>query len=119
MNKYLTQLCFQIEIEDKQEISFEMQWRFILAESESDAVFAAREIGLKEEQVFLNGKNKNVHWKFISIAEVIEINEANHGVEIISSQVEPIDSNDYLKFIELKSQDLAFRINKKELTFRL
>ncbi len=119
MNKYLAQLCFQIEIESKKEISFDIQWRFILADSKEDAIFLARELGLVEEQTFFNYQDKQVNWKFIGVPEIIEIPELNHGMEIISNSIEPIDSKEYARFIQLKSQDLALRISKKELTFHL
>lgn len=118
-NKFLAQLCFQIEVEGKKSVSFDNQWRLILADSKSDAVFLARELGLTEEHTYLNDKNKKVHWKFMGVPEIIEIPELSHGIEIISSLISPEDANDYSNYIKLKSQDLALSISKKELTFHL
>lgn len=118
-HKFLAQICFQIEVEGKKTVSFDNQWRFILADSKSDAIFLARELGLNEEQTFLNENEKKVHWKFMGVPEIIEIPELAHGIEIISQLVSPDDAVDYSNYIKLKSQDLALNISKKELTYHL
>lgn len=118
-HKFLAQICFQIEVEGKKTVSFDNQWRLILADSKSEAIFLARELGLNEEQIFLNENEKKVHWKFMGVPEIIEIPELAHGVEIISQLVSPEDAKDYSNYIKLKSQDLALDITKKELTYHL
>lgn len=85
MKWYLAKLVYRIVCGDgKHTPQFDEQLRLINAEDELHAFQKARLFGHKEQDNFLNATHKPVHWKFIDVSEIHELNSLNDGVEIYS-----------------------------------
>jgi hypothetical protein len=116
---YIAQLYFKIEMQDQKKSQFDCQLRIIQSDSEEEAFFIAKEIGLKEESQFVNDKGQLVKWNFAGITEIKEMNLLENGAMIFSSTIETDKKDDFLLYIHTKSRDLALNLSKKELIFSL
>ncbi len=107
MEWYLSKLVYQI-ICDKGEHrpQFDEQLRLIQAEDELHAFNKARLLGEKEEDRFLNTRNKPVCWKFIDVLEIHKLNNLVDGVEMYSRILEEEDAGSYIKTTRLRARHL-------------
>ena len=109
MNWYLIKFIFNIQIDKTDsQFQFDEQLRLINALSVSDAFLKARNLGKKEEDVFLNDKGEQVVWKFIDVTEVKLLQNFEHGQEIYSSITEHPQPED-INFIQQKAQFLQIQ----------
>lgn len=116
---YIAQLYFKIEIENQKMAQFDCQLRWVKAENEEEAYFIAKEIGLKEENHFVNEQGKLVRWNFVGITQINEMKTEENGSQLFSSTIETDLKDSFLQYIISKSKDLALELSKKELTFSL
>lgn len=104
MNWYLAKMVFNIDIEEgKHNSQFDEQLRVITADSTDEAFFKARALGRREEEVFLNAKQKSVNWKFIDVSEIQQLQELKDGSEIYSTTHETEEANEYISFVKHKA----------------
>ena len=104
MNWYLAKMVFNIDIENgKHNSQFDEQLRMIKAENADEAFFKARAIGRREEQVFMNTKQKEVNWKFIDVSEIQQLQEFKDGSEIYSTTHETEEASEYISFVKHKA----------------
>ena len=83
---------------------FDEQLRVILAKNPEDAFIKAYEMGMSEQDSFLNQKNDWVRWKFINIADLYPINQLIDGAEIYS-RIEEVDNADaYITFVHRRAE---------------
>jgi hypothetical protein len=114
MQKYLTKLMFNINIDNGNDASqFDEQIRIIESRSLEDAFYKARTIGKKEEETFLNVENKLISWQFIDVAEVYPLENIKDGDQVYSTTHEIKDRQSYISYIRQKSME----IQAKNLTF--
>jgi len=77
MNWYLAKIAFQIICgEGNHQPQFDEQLRLIAAEEEEEALLKARNIGINEQESFLNQHQKLVQWKFIDVSERPKVRRA-------------------------------------------
>jgi hypothetical protein len=108
MNWYIAKIVYQIICGDGQHTpQFDEQLRLIHANSQLQAFRKARNIGMHEDDCFLNDVNKPVHWKFIDVAEIVLIDEVTDGAEIYSKISEEKDAEDYIRTIHLRAATLC------------
>ena len=107
MKWYLAKLVFRIICgEGNHTPQFDEQLRLLFAENEMHAFQKARILGDSEEDNFLNNEQKPVHWKFIDVSEIHEINDLNDGVEIYSRISEEENGEVYTKLTLLRASHL-------------
>ena len=104
MNWYLAKIVFNIDIENgKNNSQFDEQLRMIKAESTDEAFFKARALGKREEQSFVNAKQRSVNWKFIDVSELQHLQDLSDGSEIYSCTHEAEEANEYISFVKHKA----------------
>jgi hypothetical protein len=104
MNWYLAKLSFQIICgEGNHTPQFDEQLRLITAEDEDEALTKARGIGRREQETFLNQREKLVQWKFIDVSELYRISELIDGAELYSRIEEPSSAHTYIELIHRKA----------------
>ncbi len=92
MSWYLAKIVYRILCGDGNHTAqFDEQLRLIAASNEVEAFAKAQQIGRKEEDCFLNIKQKSVYWQFINVSELYRLSELIDGAELYSS----IRENDY------------------------
>jgi len=107
MKWYLAKLVYRILCGDgKHTPQFDEQLRLISAEDDLHAFHKARLFGHREQDNFLNAADKPVHWKFIDVSEIHEINDLNDGVEIYSRISEEENGEVYTKLTLLRASHL-------------
>ena len=79
---------------------FDEQLRLIYAEDELQAFTKAEITGLREEEMFINKKQKLVHWKFIAVSGLYSLNELSDGAEVFSRIIEHHDSQQYINHVK-------------------
>jgi hypothetical protein len=105
MNWYLVKLVFQVlSGEGTHTPQFDEQVRLIRADEVNWAYEKATVIGWLEQRSFVNNKNEEVTWKFIDVAEVLQISDPEDGVLLCSYTEEPDDAEAYTKLIKLRAQ---------------
>jgi len=114
MEKYLTKLIFNVNIDNGKDASqFDEQIRIIESHSLEDAFRKARVIGKKEEETFMDSQNKLVAWQFIDVSEVYPLDEVKDGGQVYSNTHKINDTGSFIKYIRQKSME----IQAKNLTF--
>ena len=107
MKWYLAKLVYRIICGDgKHTAQFDEQLRLINAEDDLHAFYKARLFGEREQDNFLNAADKPVHWKFIDVSEIHELNDLNDGVEIYSRISEDDNADIYTKLVLLRAAHL-------------
>ena len=105
MNWYLASLVFQIHISahpTKQQ--FETQWRLVEAESESQAFEKLQQLGLQEQDSFINYRNQIVQWEFIGAPNIQKLENISDGIKLLSNINAPEEGIQYRSFIIEKSK---------------
>jgi hypothetical protein len=108
MNWYLAKIAFQIICgEGHHHPQFDEQLRLIAAEEEEEALLKARNIGMKEQETFLNQHQKLVQWKFIDVSELYKMSDLIDGAELYSRIEEPDNADTYIELIHRKARHIA------------
>src|SRR5205085_8798471 len=85
MNWYIAKIVFRIISGDGDHMpQFDEQLRLINALDEIEAFEKAQQLGLDEEDSFMNHKNELVKWTFINIPELNKLPSLSDGAEIYS-----------------------------------
>src|ERR1700740_3125295 len=96
MNWYLAKLVFRIICGDgKHTPQFDEHLRLIEAEDEDEELDKARQLGLGEEDSFVNNRQQMVQWKFINVPELYRMSGLIDGAEVYSSIRETDDAQNY------------------------
>jgi hypothetical protein len=107
MNWYLAKIVYQIICgEGKHKAQFDEQLRLIEAEDEATAFAKARAIGHKEQEAFLNEKQKLVRWQFINVAELYQLTALIDGAEMYSKILESESPELYITTVHKKATDI-------------
>ena len=118
MNWYLAKIVYRIICGDGGHTpQFDEQLRLVLASDELHAFQKARRLGEKEQDNFLNDHQKPVHWKFVDVTELHQLDELIDGAEIYSLICEKEDSEAYVKLVNDRSKYLHERCFQK--TFQM
>jgi hypothetical protein len=108
MNWYLAKMVYQIICGDgKHPAQFDEQLRLVNASDYSDAFCKSREIGVNEEDNFLNYVNKPVRWKFIDVSEIYFLDKLVDGAEVYSRIHEEDNAEKYIRSIEARAAYLV------------
>ncbi len=114
MKKFLVKLMFNINIDNGNHTSqFDEQIRIVESSSIEDAFQKARGMGKKEEETFVNNSNELVHWKFIDVIDLYELDSLKDGEQVYSNTHEKTDTNSFISYIRQK----AMVFQAKNLTF--
>jgi hypothetical protein len=116
---YIAQLYFEIQSQEMKISQFDCQLRMIQADNEEEAFFIAKGIGLTESSQFINSNGKLVKWEFVGITSIHEFKMNENGAHLFSNTIETDNKDDFSKYIQTKTKDLALEISKKELIFSL
>lgn len=107
MKWYLAKIVYRILCGDGSHApQFDEQLRLIKADDDLHAFQKARLIGEKEEDNFLNNTHKPVHWQFIDVSEMHELNDLADGAEMYSRIKEEEDADIYVKLVHLRATHL-------------
>jgi phage anti-repressor protein len=104
MNWYLSKIVYQIICGDGNHTAqFDEQLRLIAAADEHEAFNKAKQIGMMEQESFLNDKNNLVKWKFINVCELYKLSELIDGAELYSRIQEADDADRFIEMIHHKA----------------
>ena len=107
MKWYLAKIVYRIICGDGNHTpQFDEQLRLIEATDNFQAFQKARLLGHREQDNFLNVQDKPVHWKFLDVTELLEINNLSDGLEIFSQIKEEPHEKDYLNYVKRKANYL-------------
>jgi hypothetical protein len=101
MNWYIAKIVFKISCGRKPQ--FDEHLRLIQANNFEEAFLKARILGLKEEDTFLNDRQKPVKWEFINVADLYPLTDLKDGVEIYSRIHEEEEANNYIHNVHQKA----------------
>ncbi len=114
MKRYLVKLMFNINIDNGSHAhQFDEQIRIVEALTLEAAFQKARNIGKKEEETFINSENKIVHWQFIDVSDVYELESIKDGEQVYSTTHENTERHSFINYVRQK----AMLIQAKSLTF--
>lgn len=99
MNWYLAKIIFHIRISGFSDTQFDVQQRLISATDTENALQKAKQIGMAEEEEFLNEKNETVSWMFVGIPSIEQLPVLKDGVQLHSSTIESDDPARFLNTI--------------------
>ena len=109
MNWYLTKMVFRIICGDGNHTTqFDEQLRLIAANSKEEAFHKAQLPGGREGEMFFNNNQQLVQWQFISISELLQLNELIDGAEVYSRIEEKENADSYLHIIHKKAEQIRF-----------
>ena len=95
MNWYLAKIVFQIICGDgAHKPQFDEQLRLIYAADKKTAFSKAAEMGVTEEDSFMNIHRQPVQWKFVNVSELYRMEELLDGAEIYS-KIKEVDDGAY------------------------
>jgi len=104
MNWYLAKIIYQIVCDEGDHQSqFDEQLRLIYAGNKDEAFYKAIKVGEKEQDVFLNTKQKLVQWKFINVSELYKLGEMIDGAELYSRIEERGNADAYIETVNRKA----------------
>lgn len=107
MKWYLAKIVYRIICGDGNHTpQFDEQLRLIKAEDNFQAFQKARLLGHREQDNFMNANDKPVHWKFLDVTEITELNTISDGLEIYSQIIEEPEADIYLGYIKRKANYL-------------
>lgn len=108
MNWYLAKLVFRIICgEGKHTAQFDEQLRLIQASNRQEAFRKARELGMEEEDHFENQQKEMVHWEFIDVSELNELEGITDKSEIYSRVHEEERGDLYVAQVRKRSEKLS------------
>ncbi len=107
MKWYLAKIVYRIICGDGNHTpQFDEQLRLIKAEDDMHAFQKARIMGEGEEDNFLNDDKKPVHWQFIDVDELHELDDLIDGIELYSRISEQENSENYIRNIKNRAKYL-------------
>lgn len=116
MNWYMAKLVYRIICgSGNHTAQFDEQLRLIKANSAAEAMARAAEVGMNEEDIFVNDNNRIVQWKFINISELFKLSALVDGAEIYSSIHESENADTFEDFVHKKAKMLAENIQQNIL----
>lgn len=108
MHWYLAKLVFRIVCgEGKHTAQFDEQLRLIQAVNRQEAFRKARELGMEEEDHFENQQKEMVHWEFIDVSELNDLEGIADKSEIYSRVHEEERGDLYEAQIRKRSEKLS------------
>ncbi len=111
MKLYIAKVVFRIICgKGSHTPQFDEQLRMIHAVDEVHAYEKALQIAEREQEEFLNQYGQMVHWKFIGIPELYNLDELKDGVEICSRVHETNASDNYIDLIHHKARSIRMRV---------
>ena len=104
MNWYVAKVVFRIISGDgNHHAQFDEQLRLISAADEQQAFEKATEIGLNNQDRFLNDQSQQVRWQFIDVAEINPLEGLTDGAELYYQIHETADAGLYEAWAHHKS----------------
>ena len=104
MNWYLAKMVYRIICGDGKHVpQFDEQLRLIKAENELHAFQKAQLLGERDQDNFLNAAQKPVHWKFIDVSEIHQLDELIDGAEMYSKIKEEENAEQYIRITRLRA----------------
>ena len=104
MNWYIAKIVFNISAENtSHRPQFDEQLRLIAAATQEEAFMKARQLGLREEDCFLNEKMNRVKWEFINVSVVIPMRKFEDGIELYSHIHETDEAKSYIRDVHQKA----------------
>lgn len=104
MNWYLAKIVFQVICGNGHHMAqFDEQLRLIEAGHEQEAFQKAQQIGIQEEDTFLNQSRQLVQWKFVDVCELYLLNNIMDGAEMYSRITEVDDAAQYIDIVHRKA----------------
>lgn len=108
MHTFLTNLVFQISVENHQGMAqFDEQVRLVEAPDLETAWEKAHSLGTQEQDQFLNHLGQLVSWKFIAVADVFHLSRISDGGHVYSVTHEADDAGVFVEQIREKSKAVA------------
>lgn len=105
MNWYLASLVFQIHISaHPTNQQFETQWRLVESETEKEAYEKLQQLGLQEQENFINDRNQIVQWEYIGTPNIQQLENLSDGITLLSNISAPEEGIQYRTFIIEKSK---------------
>ncbi len=107
MNWYISKIVYEIICGDGLHTAqFDEQLRLVRAGSTLEAYRLSMEIGAAEATCFANERQQLVQWKFIAVPEVLELDPASHGAEILSRIREVDNAATYREVVYSRANSL-------------
>lgn len=104
MNWYIAKLVFNIVSgEGNHKPQFDEQYRLVMADDYENAFAKARELGNREEEVILRANKEKLHWKFVNVAELFQMEDLHEGMELCSNIYEADDRDQYVRTVNLQA----------------
>lgn len=104
MKWYLAKIVFRIICGNGRHTpQFDEQLRLVAAESAELAFMKAVGLGKDGEDSFFNMQQELVQWKFINVAEIIQLHEMTDGAEMYSAIKEADDATQYESSIHARA----------------
>ena len=104
MNWYVAKIIFRIISGDgRHDAQFDEQLRLIQAADERHAYEKARQIGLDNQDNFLNSQREPVRWTFVDVAEISQLSSLEDGTELYYQIHEAPDAGLYEAWAHHKS----------------
>jgi hypothetical protein len=114
MNKYLAKIVYKIVSLDGGNLEqFDEQLCFIVARDYQEAFFKARMMGVKNEDAVDHESGKNIHWKFIDVPYLKEIESMEDGVELYSCITEREKEDSFERFVKARASQLQQHIEQQ------
>lgn len=111
MNWFLAKIVYQIVCGDGNHTpQFDEQVRLLSAQSYQHAFTKAEAAGMAEEETFFNNSRQMVTWKFIGVAEIMNVPELADGMEVYSKITETENAHAYVSFVHARSGKLKANI---------
>jgi Domain of unknown function (DUF4288) len=108
MKWYLTKIVFRIIVgQGDHAAQFDEQLRLIEAIDKTAAFNKAQTIGKNAEECYLNKQKQTVHWKFINVAELYQLDKLIDGTEIYSRIEEYNEPENYINIINKKALQIG------------
>lgn len=108
MRWYLAKIVFRIICGNgKHTPQFDEQLRLVAAESAELAFIKSVSLGRAGEDSFLNMQQELVQWKFINVAEIMQLHEMKDGAEMYSAIKEADDAQQYERSIHARAQHIS------------
>lgn len=91
MKTYTAHIIYRIKCGNTGTEQYDEQWRLIYAADERDALAKAKEIGRKEEAMFIDRHGRPVQWSMAAIKDIQEIHlEQGALLHSAVKEIEPI-----------------------------
>ncbi|HQQ93896.1 MAG TPA: DUF4288 domain-containing protein [Bacteroidia bacterium] len=111
---YLAKLIFRIKRNGEADAgTFDEQFRFISAVNTEEAFHKSRRIGKEEDESFTDPRGEKLHWQFVDVTEVYDLNALRDGELLFSGTNQQDEPASYMDYIRQK----AMEIQVKNLTF--